>query len=146
MASTAPSRARSSAPRKPAARKPAARKPPAKRPAARRPAQRPQHRGPGPVSKLVRAFGLLIAGIFRGLSHAVGGITRATTGGAKDLDPAHRRDGARPLLLAAAPIAPRGARGPAGAARHPAPRPPPGPAGEGGPPPPPGPGPRGLKI
>src|SRR4051812_16071085 len=116
MASTAPSRARSSAPRKPAARKPPARKSPAKRPAARRPAQRPQHRGPGPVSKLLRAFGLLVAGIFRGLSHAIGGITRATTGGAKDLDPAHRRDGLGLLLLAGALVAAGGAWWHAGSA------------------------------
>src|SRR3954469_10679241 len=117
MASTAPSRARSSAPRKPAPRKPAARKPAAKRPAARRPAQRkPQHRGPGPVGKLVRAVALLVAGVFRGLRHAVGGLTRATPGGAKDLDPAHRRDGAGLLLLAAALIAAGGAWWHAGSA------------------------------
>src|SRR4051812_27520268 len=122
MASTAPSRARSSAPRKPAARKtaarkPAARKPAAKRPAARRPAQRkPQHRGPGPVGKLVRAVALLVAGVFRGLSTAVGGITRATTGGAKDLDPAHRRDGLGLLLLAGALVAAGGAWWHAGSA------------------------------
>src|SRR5690242_3533805 len=114
MASTAPSRARSSAPRKPAARKPrpgaSARKPPAKRPAARRPAQRkPAQRGPGPIATLFRALGLMISGLFRGLSHALGGITRATTGGAKDLDPAHRRDGLGLGLLAAALIAAGGA-------------------------------------
>src|SRR4051794_21385274 len=103
MASTAPRRARSPAPRTPAPRKPAAPKPPAKRPAAKRPAQRkPQPRGPGPTGKLFRAIALLLAGVFRGLSTAVGGVTRATTGGAKDLDPAHRRDGLGLLLLAGA--------------------------------------------
>jgi S-DNA-T family DNA segregation ATPase FtsK/SpoIIIE len=110
MASTAPPRARSSAPRKAPARKPAARKPPAKKPQNRQPS------GPGPVGKLLHALGVLVSGLFRGLAHAVGGLTRATTGGAKDLDPAHRRDGLGLLLLAAALIAAAGAWWHAGSA------------------------------
>ncbi len=117
MASTAPTRARSSASRpaarKPAARKPAARKPAARKPAARRPAQR---QGPGVLGRLVHGLVALVGGLLRGLAHSVGGLTRALSGGAKDLDPAHRRDGLGLLLLAGALIAAGGAWWHAGAA------------------------------
>ncbi|MCU1672006.1 MAG: sle, partial [Frankiales bacterium] len=99
MASTAPPRARKSAPKKAPARKPAARKPPARKPAAR------NSHGPGLVAKTGHA----VTALLTGLAHLVGGLTRATTGGAKNLDPAHRRDGAGLLLLAAALVAAGGA-------------------------------------
>ncbi|MEO6205858.1 MAG: hypothetical protein ABIO67_10825, partial [Mycobacteriales bacterium] len=94
MASSAPTRTRSASAR-PAARKPAARKPAARKPAARKPAARSHARkqGPGVIGTLTRGIGALLSGIFRALAHTVGGLTRAASGGAKDLDPAHRRDG-----------------------------------------------------
>src|SRR5688500_14957410 len=118
MASTAPSRARASAPRKAPARKPAARRAPAKKrpPAKRAPARRPQRQGPGPIGTLVHALGVLISGLFRGLARTIGGLTRATTGGATDLAPAHRRDGLGLLLLAAALVTAGGAWWHAGSA------------------------------
>ncbi|MFN2522274.1 MAG: DNA translocase FtsK [Mycobacteriales bacterium] len=118
MASTAPPRARKSAPnarrsapKKAPARKPAARKAPARKPAARAP-----RRGPGPVGTVLHALGALLRGLWTGLAHAVGRLTRATTGGAKDLDPAHRRDGLGLLLLATALVAAGGAWWHAGSA------------------------------
>jgi len=59
---------------------------------------------------------VLLGGLFRGLAHTVGGLTRAASGGAKDLDPAHRRDGLGLLLLAGALVAAGGAWWHAGAA------------------------------
>jgi S-DNA-T family DNA segregation ATPase FtsK/SpoIIIE len=112
MASTAPSRARTSASRgggraparKPAARKPAARKQAARRGRARRPA-----RGPSVPGQLLHGLGATVTTAFGLLARSVGGITRGLTGGAKDLDPAHRRDGVGLLLLAGALIAAGGA-------------------------------------
>ncbi|MDT7545673.1 MAG: segregation ATPase FtsK/SpoIIIE, family [Actinomycetota bacterium] len=124
MASTAPSRARTSAPRggsgggsgraparKPAARKPAARKPAARRSHTRRPAKRPSVSG-----RLLHGLTAMVMTTFNLLARSVGGITRGLTGGAKDLDPAHRRDGVGLGLLAAALIAAGGAWWHAGAA------------------------------
>jgi S-DNA-T family DNA segregation ATPase FtsK/SpoIIIE len=50
------------------------------------------------------------------LARTAGGLTRGLTGGAKDLDPAHRRDGLGLLLIAGALIAAGGAWWHAGAA------------------------------
>jgi S-DNA-T family DNA segregation ATPase FtsK/SpoIIIE len=50
------------------------------------------------------------------LARTVGGLTRGLTGGAKDLDPAHRRDGLGLLLLAGALVAAGGAWWHAGSA------------------------------
>jgi len=76
-------------PARPAAKKAPARKPAAKRkPAARKPAARkPAHKrtGPGPLQITGRAVRLVATG--------VGTVTRAAGHGARDLDPAHRRDG-----------------------------------------------------
>ncbi len=118
MASTAPTRARSTSASRPAARKPAARKPAARKPAARKPAPRrpAQRQGPGVLGQLLHGLTALVCGLFRGLAATVGGLTRAATGGAKDLDPAHRRDGLGLLLLAAALVTAGGAWWHAGAA------------------------------
>ena len=65
------------------------------------------------------ALGLLgraAAGLVALLAKGVGGLTRAVTGEARELDPAHRRDGVGLLLLAAALIAASGAWWHAGAA------------------------------
>ncbi|GAC1442515.1 MAG: DNA translocase FtsK [Mycobacteriales bacterium] len=121
MASSAPTRARTSAPRgkaparKPAARKPAVRKPAARRPAARTPARRPAGRSAA-GSALLHAVGAAFATLFGVLARTVGGLTRGLTGGARDLDPAHRRDGLGLLLLAGALVAAGGAWWHAGSA------------------------------
>ena len=114
--------ARKSVARKPAARKPAARKPLARKPAARRPAKRrpaarrPANRGPSVLRRVGDAVVLLVRGLLRivlgvlGLvAHAVGGVSRAAGSGARDLDPAHRRDGFGLLLLVGALVAAGGA-------------------------------------
>jgi S-DNA-T family DNA segregation ATPase FtsK/SpoIIIE len=120
MASPAPTRTRSSGSggaRKPAARKPAARKPAARRPAARTSTARtPVRSGPSATSRLASGTGHAVGALFRGLAHGIGGVTRAVSGGAKDLDPAHRRDGVGLLLLAAALVAAGGAWWHAGSA------------------------------
>ncbi|WP_405488216.1 DNA translocase FtsK [Streptomyces sp. NBC_00096] len=80
-----------------------ARKPPAKKPAATRRAPvkkvapKPAPSPTGGVLRLVRAFWL-------GIAHAVGAVFRGIGQGAKNLDPAHRKDGLALLLLALALI------------------------------------------
>ncbi|GII99418.1 S-DNA-T family DNA segregation ATPase FtsK/SpoIIIE [Sediminihabitans luteus] len=66
----------------------------ARKPAARKPAARAQRPWP------VRA----VSGLWLGAAHAVGGTTRAIGKGAKDLDPAHRRDGVAFLLIGLAVV------------------------------------------
>ncbi|MEU9944071.1 FtsK/SpoIIIE family DNA translocase [Streptomyces lavendulae] len=89
---TAP--AKKSAPaRKPPAKKAAA----AKRPPAKKAAARPAPSPTGGVLRLVRACWL-------GLAHAIGAVLRGLGRGAKNLDPAHRKDGVALLLLALALI------------------------------------------
>ncbi|WP_051735679.1 DNA translocase FtsK [Streptomyces sp. NRRL B-3229] len=70
------------------AKKAPARKAPAKKAAPPRPAPSPT----GGVLRLVRALWL-------GLAHAVGAVFRGIGQGAKNLDPAHRKDGVALLLL-----------------------------------------------
>jgi S-DNA-T family DNA segregation ATPase FtsK/SpoIIIE len=67
-----------SRPRPPAKRKPAARKPPPRKPAS---------------ARLLRALARAVVGIWILLAHALGATVRALGHGARDLDPAHRRDG-----------------------------------------------------
>jgi S-DNA-T family DNA segregation ATPase FtsK/SpoIIIE len=76
--------------RPPARRKPAARK----RPAAK-------HRPPA-SARLLRALARAVAALWTFAAHAVGAAVRAFGHGARDLDPAHRRDGAGLGALAAA--------------------------------------------
>jgi S-DNA-T family DNA segregation ATPase FtsK/SpoIIIE len=64
----------------------------------------------------VRAVFRAIAGLLHLLAVGLGGAVRAATGGAKDLDPAHRRDGIGLLLLVAALITAGGAWWQAGSA------------------------------
>ena len=73
--------------RPPARRKAPARKPPPKRPAS---------------ARLLRALAKAVAGLWTLLAHALGATARAFGSGARDLDPAHRRDGAGLGALAAA--------------------------------------------
>jgi S-DNA-T family DNA segregation ATPase FtsK/SpoIIIE len=113
MASPASTRARPSSSRKPAARKPAPRKPAARKPAARSHARR---KAPSAPARLLSGVGTALTALLGLLARTVGGLTRGLTGGAKDLDPAHRRDGLGLLLLAAALIAAGGAWWHAGSA------------------------------
>ena len=71
----------------PARRKPAPRKPPPKKPAS---------------AKVLRALFRALVGVWTLLAHALGATARAFGSGARDLDPAHRRDGAGLGALAAA--------------------------------------------
>jgi S-DNA-T family DNA segregation ATPase FtsK/SpoIIIE len=102
---------RKPASRQPAYRKPAKRKSTARRPANRRPAarRRPARRGPGIPTRIVRAFGRALVGLWMLVAHGVGAMARSLGGGARDLDPAHRRDGAGLASLAAALIVALGA-------------------------------------
>ncbi|MEX2290372.1 MAG: DNA translocase FtsK [Mycobacteriales bacterium] len=99
--------------------RPAARKAPGRAAPARKPAQQrrpPARRGPGLVARtaygiglLVRAAFRLVVGLFTLSAHAVGGVSRAAGTGAREIDPAHRRDGLGLLLLAGALVAAGGA-------------------------------------
>ncbi|MFE2357488.1 DNA translocase FtsK [Streptomyces parvulus] len=83
--------------KKAAAKKAPPRKAPAKKAVAKKPAPKPAPSPTGGVYRLVRAFWL-------GLAHAVGAVFRGIGQGAKNLDPAHRKDGSALLLLAVALI------------------------------------------
>lgn len=94
------------------AKKAAAKKAPAKKAAAKKTAPpKPAPNPTGGVYKLVRA-------IWLGAAHAVGAVFRGIGQGAKNLDPAHRKDGIALLLLAFALIVAAGTwsslRGPVG--------------------------------
>ncbi|MDT0404063.1 DNA translocase FtsK [Streptomyces edwardsiae] len=83
--------------KKAAAKKAPAKKAPAKKAAAKKPAPAPAPNPTNGVYRLVRALWL-------GLAHAVGAVFRGIGQGAKNLDPAHRKDGLALLLLAVALI------------------------------------------
>ncbi|MDT7571503.1 MAG: segregation ATPase FtsK/SpoIIIE, family [Actinomycetota bacterium] len=104
MASSAPPRSRPGT-RTSTGRKPAARKPAAKRPAARSRARKPAQHRPSPTGQLLHGISATLTTLWNLLARTVGGLTRGLTGGAKDLDPAHRRDGLGLLLLAGALVA-----------------------------------------
>ncbi|MBB5797922.1 DNA translocase FtsK [Streptomyces caelestis] len=78
--------------KKAAAKKAPAKKPPAKRAAAKKAAPKPAPSPTGGIYRLVRALWL-------GVAHAVGAVFRGIGQGAKNLDPAHRKDGVALLLL-----------------------------------------------
>ncbi|MFF9127598.1 DNA translocase FtsK [Streptomyces sp. NPDC014889] len=96
--------------KKAAAKKAPARKAPAKK-AAGKAAPRPAPSPTGGVYRVVRALWL-------GLAHAVGAVFRGVGQGARNLHPAHRKDGVALLLLAVALIVAAGTwadlRGPVG--------------------------------
>ncbi|MEV6567613.1 DNA translocase FtsK [Streptomyces kronopolitis] len=83
--------AKKAAPRPPA-KKTAAKRAPAKRAPAKKAAPRPAPSPTGGVYRLARACWL-------GLAHAIGAMFRGMGRGAKNLDPAHRKDGLSLLLL-----------------------------------------------
>ncbi|MGW0334497.1 DNA translocase FtsK [Streptomyces sp. NPDC003011] len=98
--------------KKAVAKKAPAKKAPAKRATARKAAPaRPAPSPTGGVYRLVRALWL-------GLAHAVGAVFRGIGQGARNLDPAHRKDGVALLLLALGLIVAAGTwsslRGPVG--------------------------------
>ncbi|MEV7468955.1 DNA translocase FtsK [Streptomyces kronopolitis] len=80
------------APARPPAKKTAAKKAPAKRAPAKKAAARPAPSPTGGVYRLARACWL-------GLAHTIGAMFRGMGRGAKNLDPAHRKDGLALLLL-----------------------------------------------
>ncbi|MET7293703.1 DNA translocase FtsK [Streptomyces griseoloalbus] len=83
--------------KKAAARKAPAKKAPARKPGAKKPAPAP---APSPTSGVYR----LARALWLGLAHAVGAVFRGIGQGAKNLDPAHRKDGVALLLLGIALI------------------------------------------
>ncbi|MDX3117338.1 DNA translocase FtsK [Streptomyces scabiei] len=97
--------------KKAAAKKVPAKKAPARKAAARKPAPAPAPSPTGGVYRLVRA-------VWLGLAHAVGAVFRGIGNGAKNLDPAHRKDGVALLLFGVALIVAAGTwadlRGPVG--------------------------------
>ena len=99
--------------KKAAAQKAPAKKAPARKAAAKKaaPPPKPAPNPTGGIYKLVRALWL-------GVAHAVGAVFRGIGNGAKNLDPAHRKDGVALLLLGIALIVAAGTwadlRGPVG--------------------------------
>ena len=87
----------SSPPRKRPSGSQARKRPAAKRkPAARKPAQRrpaPKKSGPGPLTNALAALLRGLRAIWLGIAGLIGAIARSIGHSAKDLDPAHRRDG-----------------------------------------------------
>ncbi|WP_225100705.1 DNA translocase FtsK [Streptomyces sp. CoH27] len=94
---------KAAAPAKAPARKAAAKRPPAKKaPAKRAPAKKaaPPKPAPSPTGGVYR----LVRALWLGLAHAVGAVFRGIGQGAKNLDPAHRKDGIALLLFGIALI------------------------------------------
>jgi DNA segregation ATPase FtsK/SpoIIIE, S-DNA-T family len=91
MATRTPTRPRGSSTR--AGAKPAARKPSARKPAARK----PRRVGPPLPVRMLR-------GLWLGIAHLVGALARRIGSSARDLDPAHRRDGIGLALLGLATV------------------------------------------
>ncbi|MFJ4633235.1 DNA translocase FtsK [Streptomyces sp. NPDC088847] len=106
--------AKRAAPAKAPVKKAAAKRAPAKKAVAKktaRPAPRP---APSPTGGIVR----LVRAVWLGTAHAVGAVFRGIGQGAKNLDPAHRKDGVALLLFGLALIVAAGTwadlRGPVG--------------------------------
>ncbi|MFI6038329.1 DNA translocase FtsK [Streptomyces sp. NPDC051315] len=97
--------------KKAAAKRAPVKKAPPRKAAAKKPAPKPAPSPTGGVYRLVRA-------VWLGLAHAVGAVFRGIGNGAKNLDPAHRKDGVALLLLGIALIVAAGTwadlRGPVG--------------------------------
>ncbi|MFI0515927.1 DNA translocase FtsK [Streptomyces sp. WSLK1-5] len=89
---------KAAAPAKGPAKKAAAKRAPAKKAPARKAAAKkavPPRPAPSPTGGVLR----LIRALWLGLAHAVGAVFRGIGQGAKNLDPAHRKDGVALLLL-----------------------------------------------
>ncbi|WP_164555599.1 MULTISPECIES: DNA translocase FtsK [unclassified Streptomyces] len=96
-AASAKAPAKKAAAKKAPAKKAPAKKAPAKKAAAKKPAPAP---APNPTSGVYR----LVRALWLGLAHAVGAVFRGIGQGARNLDPAHRKDGLALLLLGIALI------------------------------------------
>ena len=83
---------------RPSSTRPAARKSVKGRPAARGPKPR-KPIAQTPIAKLVSGISKLITNIWLGIAHIVGAITRGVGNGAREIDPAQRRDGLGLLYL-----------------------------------------------
>lgn len=97
MASPSTTRPRSSSTR-PSSTRPAGKSAGSGRPAARKPKARKGSQN-SPVAKFVTAVSKLITNIWLGIAHVVGAITRGVGNGAREIDPAQRRDGLGLLYL-----------------------------------------------
>ena len=84
--------------KKAAAKRAPAKKAPAKKAAAKKAV--PPKPAPNPTGGLYR----LVRALWLGVAHAVGAVFRGIGNGAKNLDPAHRKDGVALLLLGIALI------------------------------------------
>ncbi|MCS0605770.1 DNA translocase FtsK [Streptomyces sp. LP11] len=93
---------KAAAPAKAQAKKAVARKAPAKRAPARRPVKKAAP--PRPVASPTGGVYRLVRAVWLGLAHAVGAVFRGIGQGARNLDPAHRKDGVALLLFAIALI------------------------------------------
>ncbi|MDN4161695.1 DNA translocase FtsK [Nocardioides abyssi] len=97
---TSSARSRSTPTRRPAAsaskKRPAARKPAR---GTARPAPRAVRSGTGPVARAFQALARGVVAVWLGIAHGVGAVARGIGHGARDIDPAHRRDGVGLLLL-----------------------------------------------
>ncbi|MFI6559721.1 DNA translocase FtsK [Streptomyces sp. NPDC050534] len=100
------------------AKKAAAKKAPAKKATARKPAARKAAPPPRPAPSPTGGVYRLVRALWLGLAHAVGAVFRGIGNGAKNLDPAHRKDGVALLLFGIALIVAAGTwadlRGPVG--------------------------------
>lgn len=108
---------KAAAPAKAPAKRAAAKKAPSKKAPARKAAAKkaaPPRPAPSPTGGIYR----LVRAVWLGLAHAVGAVFRGIGQGAKNLDPAHRKDGVALLLLGLALIVAAGTwsnlRGPVG--------------------------------
>ncbi|MER6344614.1 DNA translocase FtsK [Streptomyces sp. NPDC001595] len=108
---------KAAAPAKAPAKKAAAKRAPAKKAPARKAAAK-KAAPPKPVPSPTGGVYRLVRAVWLGLAHAVGAVFRGIGQGAKNLDPAHRKDGVALLLLALALIVAAGTwsnlRGPVG--------------------------------
>ncbi|MFD7921531.1 DNA translocase FtsK [Streptomyces sp. NPDC059740] len=87
-----PARRSAPAQKAPVRKAPPAKKAVAKKPAGRKPAPKP---APSPTSGVLR----LLRACWLGVAHTVGALLRGVGNGARNLDPAHRKDGLALLLL-----------------------------------------------
>ncbi|MFE4668961.1 DNA translocase FtsK [Streptomyces sp. NPDC056716] len=113
-----PARKAAAPAKKAAAKKAPAKKAPAKKAAAKKPAAKRAAPAPKPAPSPTGGVYRLVRAVWLGLAHAVGAVFRGIGRGAKNLDPAHRKDGVALLLLALALIVAAGTwsnlRGPVG--------------------------------
>ncbi|MFF5187763.1 DNA translocase FtsK [Streptomyces sp. NPDC000345] len=95
---------KAAAPAKAPAKKAAAKKAPAKKAPARKAAAKKAAPAPKPAPSPTGGVYRLVRALWLGLAHAVGAVFRGIGNGAKNLDPAHRKDGVALLLLGVALI------------------------------------------